>query len=66
VLEKQKWLNNNAWPSGEQAALLSVQGLVFGNFGEVSEATHKLLDAVATSRVRVAGPQTGRRGAMRI
>ena len=33
-------------------------GLVFGNVGEVSEATHKLLDAMATSRVRVALPQT--------
>ena len=42
-----------------------VQGLVFGNFGEVSEATHKLLDAMATSRVRVAVPQTGRKGAKR-
>ena len=42
-----------------------VKGLVFGNFGEVSEATHKLLDAMATSRVRVAIPQTGRRAATR-
>ena len=33
-------------------------GLVFGNVGEVSEATNKLLDAMATSRVRVALPQT--------
>ena len=29
----------------------SVQGLVFGNYGEVSEATHSLMDAMATSRV---------------
>ena len=42
-----------------------VKGLVFGNFGEVSEATHKLLDIMATSRVRVALPQTGRRGVTR-
>ena len=34
-----------------------VKGLVFGNFGEASEATHKLLDTIATSRVRVALPQ---------
>ena len=42
-----------------------VKGLVFGNFGETSEATHKLLDTIATSRVRVALPQSaagGRRG----
>ena len=41
-----------------------VQGIVFGNYGEVSEATHKLLDIIATSRVRVALPQSAaaRRG----
>ena len=38
---------------------------MFGNYGEVSEATHKLLDTMATNRVRVAGPQTDRRGIMR-
>ena len=32
-----------------------VQGLMFDNYGEVSEATHKLLDI---SRVRVALPQS--------
>ena len=43
-----------------------VKGLVFGNFGEVSEATHNLLDYMATSRVRVALPQReGRRGVTR-
>ena len=42
-----------------------VKGLVFGNFGEVSEATHQLIEALATSRVRVAGPQRGRGGYMR-
>jgi hypothetical protein len=31
---------------------------VFGNYGEVSKATHKLLDTIATSRVRVALPQS--------
>jgi hypothetical protein len=47
-----------AWPCGEQAALIwRVQGIVVGNYGEVSEATHKLLDTIATSRVRVALPQ---------
>ena len=35
---------------------------MFGNFGEVSEATHKLLENIATSRVRVAGPQKGKKG----
>ena len=35
---------------------------MFGNFGEVSEATHALVDALATSRARVAEPQTGKRG----
>ena len=39
-----------------------VQGVVFGNFGEGSEAVHRLVDALATSRVRVAGPQRGRKG----
>ena len=43
----------------------SVQGLVFGNHGEVSEATHNLLNTMATSRVRVAGPQKGKKGVMR-
>ena len=35
-----------------------VKGLVFGNFGEASEATHKLINTIATSRVRVAFPQS--------
>ena len=35
-----------------------VEGLVFGNWGEVSEATHQLVEALATSRVRVALPQS--------
>ena len=35
------------------------------NFGEVSEATHQLLAAMATSRVRVTGPMVGRRGILR-
>ena len=40
-----------------------VEGLVFGNFGENSEATHRLVDMLATSRARVADPQArGRRG----
>jgi hypothetical protein len=39
-----------------------VEGIVFGNWGEVSEATHRLVDALATSRARVAEPQTSRRG----
>ena len=35
-----------------EAKLLSfpeVEGIVFGNWGEASEATHKLVDALATS-----------------
>ena len=39
-----------------------VRGIVFGNFGECSEDTHQLLDNIATSRVRVAGPQDSRKG----
>ena len=40
-----------------------VEGIVFGNWGEASEATHQLVEAIATSRARVAAPQTrGRRG----
>jgi hypothetical protein len=42
-----------------------VQGLVCGNFGEVSEPTHALIDAMATSRVRIARPTRGKRGVMR-
>ena len=30
----------------------------FGNFGEVSGASHKVLDRMTTSRARVAVPQT--------
>ena len=43
----------------------TVQGIVFGSFGEASEAVHSLVEALATSRVRVAGPQKGRRGVVR-
>ena len=42
-----------------------IQGIVAGQFGEVSEATHSLLDTLATSRVRMAGPCVGRRGLLR-
>ena len=51
-----------------EAKLISlgeVRGIVAGNFGEVSEATHALLAALATSRVRVAGPSRGKRGLLR-
>ena len=47
------------------AELGEVQGVVSGNFGEVSEATHALVAALATCRVRVAGVTRGRRGHMR-
>ena len=42
-----------------------VRGVVCGNWGEVSEQTHLLIAALATSRVRVAGPSRGRRGILR-
>ena len=42
-----------------------VQGMVFGSFGEASEAVHDLVENIATSRVRVAGPQKGKRGKTR-
>ena len=48
-----------------QAKLLSferVQGLVFGAFGEASQAVHQLIDTLANSRVFVAGPQRAKRG----
>ena len=43
-------------------SLGQVRGMVFGAFGEASEAVHDLVDNLATSRVAVAGPQRGRRG----
>jgi hypothetical protein len=43
----------------------TVQGLVFGSFGEASEGVHSLVEALAISRVRVAGPQRGRKGVVR-
>ena len=51
-----------------EAKLMSlgeVRGIVCGNWGEVSEDTHALLHTMALSRVRVAGPSTGRRGRLR-
>ena len=40
-----------------------VEGVVFGNWGEASQATHQLVDALATSRAKVAQPQSrGRKG----
>ena len=46
-------------------SLGKVQGIVCGNWGEVSEDTHALLHTMAVSRVRVAGPSTGRRDKIR-
>ena len=34
-----------------------VEGIVFGNWGEASQATHKLVEALATSRAQVGEPQ---------
>ena len=40
-----------------------VEGLVFGNWGEVSESTHQLVEALATSRAQIGEPQArSRRG----
>ena len=44
------------------ANLGKIAGIVLGNFGEVSQATHSLLTALASSRVRVAGVTRGKRG----
>ena len=46
-------------------SLGQVRGLVFGNFAECSEDMHVLIEAIASSRVRVAGPQRGRKGFIR-
>ena len=43
----------------------NVRGVVCGNWGEVNKDTHALLHTMATSRVRVVGPSTGRRGRLR-
>ena len=43
-------------------SLGKIAGIVLGNFGEVSQATHSLLAALASSRVRVAGVTRGKRG----
>ena len=46
-------------------SLGEVKGVVAGQFGEVSEDTHALIAAFATSRVRVAGVTRGKRGRWR-
>ena len=47
------------------ATLGEVKGLVVGAFGEGSEDLHTLIHHLAASRVRVAGPQKGKRGQVR-
>ena len=47
------------------ARLGDVKGLVVGAFGEGSDDLHALIHHLASSRVRVAGPQKGKRGQMR-
>ena len=50
---------------GVENKLLSfpkVEGIVFGNWGEASEATHSLVEALATSRAKVAEPQARKKG----
>ena len=46
-------------------SLGELKGIVAGNFGEVSTDTHDLIAALATSRVRKAGVERGRRGMLR-
>lgn len=46
-------------------SLGTLSGMVYGNWEEVSEDTHALVSALATSRVRVAGPSWGKRGRLR-
>ena len=47
------------------ASMGEVEGIVVGAFGEVSSATHALINHMAKSRVQVARPQLGRRGQLR-
>ena len=47
------------------ATMGEVKGIVFGGFGECSDALHKLIYELAVSRVKVAGPQLGKRGQVR-
>ena len=47
------------------APMGEVDGLVVGAFGEVSAASHALINHMATSRVLVASQQLGRRGQLR-
>ena len=44
------------------ASMGAVKGVVLGCLGEASQATHGLIYHLAVSRVRLAGPQRGRRG----
>ena len=46
-------------------SMSEVQVVVFGNLGETSEATHKLLDCIAQVILRVTGPQKSRKGILR-
>ena len=46
-------------------SLGAIRGIVCSNWGEVSEDTYALVDTIATSRMRVAGPSFGRSGRMR-
>ena len=63
---RQGVLEGRVGPVEEKLASLGkIEGIVAGQFGEVSEATHRLVAALATSRVRVAGPTRGRRGLVR-
>ena len=42
-----------------------MKGIVIGAFGEGSEPLHELIHHIAKSRVRVAGPQVGKKGQLR-
>ena len=46
-------------------SLGTLRGIVFGNWGEVSEDTHALIHALAKNRATVVGPSIGRQGRLR-
>ena len=46
-------------------SLGTLRGIVFGNWGEVSEDTHALIHALTKSRASVVGPSIGRQGRLR-
>ena len=47
------------------ASMGEIKGIVVGAFGEGSQPLHELIHQLAISRVRVAGPQIGKKGQLR-